>query len=1123
MMSPGQYDEEAIFHAALEKGSPREREAYLQSACRGNTELLGRLQALVEAAGVGNDFLDDPDSEGETSEVSVPSEGPGATVDRYKLLEKIGEGGMAVVYMAEQQQPIRRKVALKIIKLGMDTKQVIARFEAERQALALMDHPHIAKVFDAGTTETGRPYFVMELVRGVSITEYCDQNSLSTDKRLQLFIEVCNAVQHAHQKGIIHRDIKPSNVMVTRHDGNPVPKVIDFGIAKATNQHLTEKTLFTRHAHVIGTPAYMSPEQAELSDLDTDTRSDVYSLGVLLYELLTGTTPFSEEELRKAGYVEMQRVIREQEPAKPSTKLSTLGETLTDVAQCRGATPDLLRKAVRGDLDWIVMKCLEKDRTRRYDTANGLATDVARHLSDEPVVARPPSAAYRLQRAWRRNKAVFMAAGMVAASLIIGISLSLWQAIEARRNEISALQRAYDSDMSLAFHALQECRFGRVQESVRQHTPEVGEPDFRGWEWRYAWAQSQSDAVRIWNTPAEMGEVFAVRISPDQRYLVSSEFDPGLTSPRYVRRLWDYRTRHERKDVHLPGGSARGFVFSHSGKYLALHRNGGNNVHEIHIYDTTTWELETVIPSTDNVRSLSFSLDDQTLGAVAPPVAILWDWRQRTLLHEWPVEGRWVYLDLAFFPDGRRLAIGGAAELKVVDVVTGDVVHREPVPDDGIPALAISPDGRYVAIASGYEVSDIGVLNAASWQHEPPLTGHSGWVTSLTFSRDGERLISSSADNTIRIWDMKRRETTRVLKGHQSEVFFLSLASDESRAVTAGKDKLILEWDLEAPESPFRETVLDEKGIRQVEFSADGRAFYTINERGSIGMWDATMLSRRQSLSSELGPESSILLSPNGNQLIAGTGSGELCVVDAASLQIIVRRNVPSQQILPVGFWDDGKSLVALESDNEFPWESDNHISLWNTETWQMESRVQTERRIGYYHPKNYCAIPPGSGLLLYPSGADLAWWDLRQSKEIAKVRVNYRRSGVISISPTEPLLASAARGDFIFLWNWRTQRPAGQLRGPGAFLSVAFSPDGRRLVSGGTGKGAILLWDVATRQEIAQFGTNAPSIVRSVQFSPDGNVICAVDQAGLAYFWRAPSFEEINAFEAQQRRTERR
>jgi serine/threonine protein kinase len=351
---------EEIFHEAVEIPDPAKRAEYVDRACAGDDKLRAEVDALLKWHDEAGEFLEIPALSPEVvREASALTEGPGTTIGHYKLLEQIGEGGMATVYMAEQEQPIRRKVALKIIKLGMDTKQVIARFEAERQALALMDHPNIAKVFDAGTTDTGRPYFVMELVRGDSITEYCDKNNLSTKDRLALFLQVCDAVQHAHQKGIIHRDIKPSNVMVTHHEGKPVPKVIDFGIAKATNQRLTEKTLFTRYAHIIGTPAYMSPEQAELSDLDIDTRSDIYSLGVLLYELLTGTTPFSEEELRKAGYIEMQRVIREQEPAKPSTKLSTLGETVTDVAKRRNSTPGLLRKAIRGDLDWIVMKSLE--------------------------------------------------------------------------------------------------------------------------------------------------------------------------------------------------------------------------------------------------------------------------------------------------------------------------------------------------------------------------------------------------------------------------------------------------------------------------------------------------------------------------------------------------------------------------------------------------------------------------------------------------------------------------------------------------------------------------------------------------------------------------------------------
>jgi len=491
--------EREIFIAALQQEDPAQRQAYLDEACAQQPELREQVENLLRLNEGAGSFLEKPAAEA-AAPVTLDQpilERPGTQIGPYKLLEQIGEGGMGVVFMAEQTQPVQRKVALKVIKPGMDSRQVIARFEAERQALAMMDHVNIARILDAGVTgdpvgqafqpdassprqagkpdlHAGRPYFVMELVHGVPITKYCDDNHLTPRQRLELFVPVCQAIQHAHQKGIIHRDIKPSNVMVTLYDGKPVPKVIDFGVAKAIEQKLTERTLFTQYGTMVGTLEYMSPEQAEMSALGVDTRSDIYSLGVLLYELLTGSTPLSRERLKEAAYAEVLRLIKEEEPPKPSTRLSDSGEALASISANRHMEPAKLTKLVRGELDWIVMKCLEKDRNRRYETANGFAQDLQRYLADEPVEACPPSAGYRLRKYARKYKKALATVGVFAALLVAAtvtsIGLASWALQE--RNRAEEQKQAAEANFKKALEAVDQM-LTRVGETQLLHVPQM--------------------------------------------------------------------------------------------------------------------------------------------------------------------------------------------------------------------------------------------------------------------------------------------------------------------------------------------------------------------------------------------------------------------------------------------------------------------------------------------------------------------------------------------------------------------------------------------------------------------------------------------------------------------------
>ncbi|MCF7763604.1 MAG: protein kinase [Verrucomicrobia bacterium] len=1197
--------ERELFFEALGKTSKEERSIFLDGACFNQPELRRRIEELLASHARQDSFLEEPAVEGITTLQGTPlSEGPGTVVGRYKLLQKVGEGGMGVVYMAEQTEPVTRKVALKIIKLGMDTKQVIARFEAERQALAMMNHPNIAKVLDAGATDTGRPYFVMELVRGVPITEYCDKNKLSTQERLNLFIPVCNAIQHAHQKGIIHRDIKPSNVMVTLNDGVPHPMVIDFGIAKATNQKLTEKTLFTNYAQMIGTPAYMSPEQAEMSKLDVDTRTDVYSLGVLLYELLTGTTPFPSKELLSMGYGEMQKVIAEREPPKPSTRMSTMeNETRTVVAKNRSMEVSALGKLFQGDLDWIVMKALEKDRTHRYETVNGLAADIKRHLNNEPVSAAAPTFRYQLQKFARRNKRYVRVAAAVAGMLVLATGFATFQAVRATRAEraqtkqreiaLKALdgekeqhakaeaeqQRAdtalrlatksqrqsrrqlYAADMSLAQQSLKMNNLGRARRLLERHRPQLGEEDLRGWEWRYLWQLTRSSALTtLTNRPTRGG---SVSFSPDGTRLAVGWWNGQVD-------LWDVAGRRLIRSLTVPAsensGRARA-VFSPVSNLLAA--TLGVNV--VSLYDMDSGRESILWQRPDKSRwiinDLAFSQDGSkvvfTAGTAFGSSGFAWVVDVSTGKIEQPIPSWLDQFSLAtrLSPDNRRLYLAARDSasrppgIQCIDLTTGrEIWPSIPLPDaqpeSALTALAVSPDGHSIASSSGFEDTDIHIWDAETGGHSRKLEGHSAYVMELVFSRDGRALISAGSDQTIRFWDTKTWTETRVLRGNTDEVQGVAISDTAGLVASASKSGDLMLWktDREAAAETYvplegdlqSDDVLGVDGSRVLALSDEGQPPRLIdlkqnapamslpelgsssNFLGRFGTnvfcrWDGTnQILLSQWSGSKFVPQGAVAVDSGarptgvayhaGRRLLAWAAGTNSSLVYLVNLMAPDRRIGLKSDILglsPLRFSPDGNYLAANNP-------SQDALLVWNVETGGRVVSIHTESSLVRFAGASTLVVARGGRGDIH----DVTFYDLLHTNREPR-RFNGRIfPSALKISPDGRLVVMATGGGQIRWFDPVEAVEIESVRGHiNAAAGIAFSPDGRRVISTAIGREAVKVWDAGTRQELLTLEGRG-SYLNKAGWSLDGDVIIT----GPPWqSWRAPSFEEIATAEAKE------
>ncbi len=1114
---------QAVFLSAVEK-PPNQCAEHLLRECSGDIELRQRVEALLQSHDEPESFLESPLA-GLTPDQPdfdpMITEKPGTIIGPYKLLQQIGEGGFGVVFLAEQQQPVRRRVALKVIKPGMNTREVIARFEAERQALALMEHPNIAKVLDAGTTASGLPYFVMELVPGVAITEYCDQLNLPARERLDLFVAVCLAIQHAHQKGIIHRDIKSTNVLVAIHDGQPAPKIIDFGVAKAIDQRLTEQTLVTAFAQMVGTPLYMSPEQAELSPLGVDTRTDIYSLGVLLYELLTGVTPLDKDRLHSASYDELRRIMREEEPPWPSARLSTLQADLaTTVADRRRTDPQKLRKLVRGELDWIVMKCLERDRSRRYPSASGLAEDVERYLHDEPVLARPASWVYRLSKFTRRNRALVTSMVLIVASLLVASIVSARFTIWAQQSELLAktrlaevllerdqkeqaqqaiAQRLYVSQLSQAVTAWEAHDYGSLEHLLLSTSPTPKSTDLRGWEWYYLHEQFKKLFAETPQQPVQQAawhpllnqlavvvprgvedSAIEVWVPGERRALRTVASFPGTPAMPITGLRWSAH------------GTRMAFA-TNEGRVVVLDATTGGTLFDQQAYEGTGHLRELhgfdLTPSGDLLATANFFGQIKTWDVPSNKlVDVLFDPEIKSLVRS-----------VKFSPGGDQLAATLRFGRRAVwDLKTNaPPFHHKPLSDGAMGHLQWCADG------SRFAATDTDIVAVYGRDTAEPVTWFSHrdvedvcWINSNT-------LASAGTDQAIRVWDLDEKREVRSLLVHRAPVSLVAASHDgQFLASKGGKTLKIVRLAQELGYSHVLDPPERRSGAPNiVRWSRDGTQVAVAHQmrlgpqefKSTVRVHDVKT-SKTVALHKTGGHRMLTIDWSTDNRWLRAIDYGghlhKLGVADGSFSDRVAGMDLNK---------DDSPLVVDIHLQAGLLTYSSGQVRVCDLETLEIKDLLETP--LGW-HP-DIAWSPDGRRFAVaygHTQGTFLLIYDVKNRRPVANRVIVDTWSPVLTWDSTSTLVAVGTLDGIIRVLDATSLEQRISLEGHQAVpQGIAWSPDGARIASCGN-DGTVRIWEAVLGDQLAVFNLPDKPNVYSVDWSPDGRQLAAAADTGEVY-----------------------